>query len=154
MAAHGQTSYVTAEPSTQRLGANRRHAAQNGFAVFPSEPDPLERDPQKLQKMSWNRVETLSACDALLLLGVADSRAVDADLVVVGKHDRQSARARSNRLLPCALLDTVGATMATPRRLAPARAVQVEWLDGTAEPGTPLHQWLSGSSAAGAEPVP
>ena len=44
-------------------------------------------------------------------------RALDADLVVVGKHDRQSARARSHRLLPCGLLDTAGATIATNVRL-------------------------------------
>jgi hypothetical protein len=42
----------------------------------------------------------------------------DADLVVVGRQGRQSARARTDRLL----LDTAGAVIATPRRKVIARA--------------------------------
>lgn len=145
---HGRADYAGAwEDAADTL-------AQNGFAVVPNEPDPLERDPDKLQKLTRDRISILSGCDALLLLGVDDSRAVDADLVVVGKHDRQSARAISNRLLPCALLDTVGPAMATPRRRATARAVQVDWLDGTAEPWVPrVQEWLAGRGA-GLAPEP
>lgn len=119
----------------------------NGFAVVPGEPDVLEQDPRKLQEIREQRVEALTACDALLLLGTEDGRALDADLVVVGKHDRQSARARCNRLLPCGLLNTVGAAIATPVRQATARIVQADWIDGTQEPwALEVQRWLAEKS--------
>lgn len=115
----------------------------HGYAVVPGEPDPVESDPKKLQEVRERRVEALCGCDALLLLGTEDGRALDADLVVVGKHDRQSARARSNRLLPCGLLDTAGAAVSTPVRRATARIMQTDWLDGTQPPWTPeVQRWL------------
>ena len=126
----------------------------SGFAVVPGEPDAVEHDPKKLQTVRERRVEALTACDALLLLGTEDGRALDADLVVVGKHDRQSARARSNRLLPCGLLDTVGPAIATPVRKATARIVQADWIDGTQPQWAPkVQRWLVGKSAQ-AEPRP
>jgi hypothetical protein len=125
----------------------------NGFAVVPGEPDPVEQDPQKLQTIRERRVEALSGCDALLLLGTDDTRALDADLVVVGKHDRQSARARANHLLPCGLLDTVGPPIATAVRKATARIVQADWIDGTQTPWTPaIHRWLVDRSRQAEQP--
>lgn len=119
----------------------------SGFLVVPGEPDAVESDPSRLQAVRERRVEALSACDALLILGTDDTRALDADLVVVGKHDRQSARARSNRLLPCALLDTVGSPVATPVRRATAKNLLADWIDGTQPPWTPaVRQWLLGKS--------
>jgi hypothetical protein len=86
-------------------------------------------------------------------MGTDDTRALDADLVVVGKHDRQSARARSNHLLPCGLLDTIGASIATPVRKATARIVQADWIDGTQTPWTPaIQKWLSDKSAQSERP--
>lgn len=102
-----------------------------GYSVLPGEPDAVENDPVSLQRVRERRVETLADCDAMILLGTEDGRALDSDLVVVGKHDRQSARSRSNRPLPCGLLDTVGAAVATPIRRATARNLQADWLDGT-----------------------
>jgi hypothetical protein len=123
--------------------------AQNGFAVVPGEPDPVEGDVKRLQAIRERRVEALSECDALLLVGTGDTRALDTDLVVVGKHDRQSARSRSNHLLPCGVLNTVGVTLATPVRMATARIVQADWIDGTVPAWTPaVHQWLTDKSSA------
>jgi hypothetical protein len=116
----------------------------SGFAVVPGEPDRVENNPVKLQALREQRVEMLGGCDALLLLGTGDGRAVDADLVVIGKHDRQSARARSHRLLPCGLLDTVGAALGTAVRRATARIVQADWIDGTPPDWTPnVRRWLA-----------
>jgi hypothetical protein len=144
----GQTIYLHGR--AEQAAAWERAAdvlSQHGFQVTPNEPDPVEQEPDKLQRISRYRVDALTSCDALLLVGAGETRAVDADIVVVGKYDRHSARARSNRLLPCALLDTVGQGLATPRRLASARAVQVDWLDGTSDPWLPRVQgWLAGSS--------
>ncbi|MEQ1815366.1 MAG: hypothetical protein ABL861_02630 [Nitrosomonas sp.] len=122
--------------------------ADIGIAVVPGEPDPVVSDALELQRIRERRVETMSDCDGLLLLGTEDGRALDADLVVVGRHDRNSARARSNRLLPCGLLNTVGAPIATPVRRATARAMQADWLDATHDPWTPeVQRWLAGCAA-------
>jgi hypothetical protein len=122
---------------------------KSGFAVMPSDPDPLEADPLKQEGLKKSRIEILKGCDALLLLGSADGRAVDADLVVVGRQDRQSARAASRRLLPCALLDTVGPPIATDQRRGTARALQVDWIDRTRDPWVPeVQRWLVEKSAS------
>ena len=42
-----------------------------------------------------------------------------------------TARSRSNRLLPCGVLDTVGGVVATELRKASARNLQLDWLDAT-----------------------
>ena len=118
--------------------------ADGGFTIMPSEPDRVERDPRMVQEIRERRVETLSGCDALLLLGTENGRALDADMVVVGRQDRHSARALANRLLPCGLLDTVGASIATPQRKIAAKALQVDWIDTTREPWTDeVQRWLT-----------
>jgi hypothetical protein len=91
----------------------------------------------------------MSGCDALLLMPGADARAVDADLVVVGRQDRNSARAISNQPLPCALLDSAGQAIATPQRKQAAKRLNVEWIDATSNPWTPrVHMWLQSGGAA------
>ena len=118
--------------------------------MLPGEPDPVERDPARLEAIRERRVEALAACDALLLVGGDDGRAIDADLIVVGKHDRHSARARSNRWLPCALLDTIGPAVATAVRRSTARIVQADWLDATQAPLVPVvRHWLQGKAGQG-----
>lgn len=125
-----------------------------GFTVMPGEPEAVESDPRRAQESRRRRVETLSGCDALLLLGTQDARAIDADLVVVGRQDRQSARALSNRFLPCGLLDTVGtpadgAPIATENRRRAARGLQVDWLDSTKDVWpAEVQQWLNAKGTA------
>jgi hypothetical protein len=141
----GQAVYLhgrVAQASVWKRAATTLDA--RSFAVLPGEPEQVARDHAKRQQASERRIEKMSACDALLLLGTDDGDALDADLVVVGKHDRQSARARSNRLLPCALLDTVGAPVATSVRKSTARNLQIDWLDCTqADWGPLVRQWLA-----------
>jgi hypothetical protein len=138
----------------QRRSWERAAAAliDGGFGVMPGEPDTVERDPIKLEDARAQRVRTLSDCDALLLVGSDNGRALDEDLVTVGRQDRNSARALSKRLLPCGLLDTVGAPIATPVRKATARILQTEWIDATHDPWTSeIRRWLGArSSRAGA----
>lgn len=122
--------------------------ADIGFAVTPGDPGSIEHDPVKLQDARAQRVRMLSDCDALLLVGASDGRALDEDLVTVARQDRNSARARSNRLLPCGLLDMVGAPIASPVRKATARILQTEWIDATRDPWTPeVRRWLGARSA-------
>ena len=116
----------------------------SGLTVFPGEPDPIDQDPARLQEIRRSRVNTLGGCDALLLLGTENGRALDADLVVVGRQDRQSARALSNHLLPCALLNKGGQLIATPQRKSAAQSLQVEWIDATQQPWTDnVQHWLA-----------
>lgn len=144
----GQTLYLHGRADCARaweLAA--RELGDSGYAVFPGEPDPIEREPARLEQIRQRRVETLADCDALVLVGSPDGRAIDADLVVVGKHDRNSARSRSDRPLPCALLDTVGLPVATPVRKQTARILQADWLDATGGAVSPVvRQWLSEKS--------
>jgi TIR domain len=118
------------------------------FVVLPGEPDPIAREPNAIREIAERRVETLSGCDGLLLLGTKDGRALDADLVVVGRQDRNSARARSDKLLPCGVLDTAGIAVATPRRKITARALGIEWIETTRDiwPST-VQRWLNEASA-------
>jgi hypothetical protein len=59
----------------------------------PASPIRCERDPARQEAIRQQRVDTLTLCDALVLVALPpDGRAVDADLIVVGKHDRNSAR--------------------------------------------------------------
>lgn len=143
-ASGGQVVYLHGRAG-EAAAWDRTAAALNdsGLTVLPGEPDPISSDARKLQEIRQRRVEILSGCDALLLMAAADGRAVDADLVVVGRQDRNSARAVSNQLLPCALLDNAGAPIATPQRKVAARSLNVEWIDATEEPWTPRVQtWL------------
>jgi hypothetical protein len=79
-----------------------------------------------------------------MLLLSKKGRTLDADLLAVAKHDRNSARARSLRLLPCGLLDTVGTEIATLVRRKTAYNLQADWLDGT-QPGwlDDVRDWLA-----------
>jgi TIR domain-containing protein len=123
--------------------------AKSGFIVLPSEPDRVERDPAKALEIAERRVATLSGCDGLLLLGADDGWALDADLVVVGRRDRQLARERSERLLPCAVLNTAGPVIGTQRRMATARALHIGWIDATQSTWlTDVRGWLTETGAA------
>ncbi len=117
--------------------------SQRGFLVVPGEPESLLREPGELQDLRKERVKVMSGCDALLLVGSSNGLAMDADMIVVGRQDRESAKALSNRLLPCAVLDTVGPAVKTRQRLNMARNLRVDWIDSTQQPWAPdLHEWL------------
>lgn len=145
---HGRSEYA----STWDSAADA--LVQSGLTVLPGEPDPVATDPRRIQHLREKRVETMSGCDALLLVGSESGRDVDADLVVVGRQDRNSARSLSNRLLPCALLDVAAAASpTTARRRVAARSLNVEWIDASREPWTPnVQRWLSEVARAEARP--
>jgi len=148
LAADGQVIYLHAReeqaPVWEKTGETLEAL---GFAVVPGEPDPVKREPKAARNVADRRVETLSACDGLLLLGTDDGAALDADLVVVGRKDRHSARDRSDRLLPCAVLNMNGQDIATPRRKSMARSLGIDWID-TSNGGwtTDVRSWLTEAS--------
>ena len=67
---------------------------------------------------------------------------------MVGRQDRHSARARTDRLLPCGVLDTTGGVIATARRKATARALGIDWIDAARDlwPNE-VKTWLNEASA-------
>jgi hypothetical protein len=146
----GQVLYLHGRAEHESVWQAAKGALEErGFTVFPSEPEDVATDPVTAQRKQALRIETMGACDALLLVGTTDAPAVDADLVVVGRGDRQLARARTNRYLPCGLVDTAGAPLATTARRRAARALQVDWIDGTRPPWpTDVQRWLTDKSAA------
>lgn len=143
LAGSDQVVYLHARTDQLDDWSRARDSLQDRFVVVPAQPESMVRDPAALNQLRSDRVKMLSACDALLLVGSSNGFAVDADMMVVGRQDRHSARAISNRLLPCALLDTVGAPVATTDRRSMARALQVDWIDSTRKPWAPeLQEWL------------
>jgi hypothetical protein len=142
-----QVVYLHArEDDHQRWAAASEDLRNNDFIVFPTEPDRIERDPAEDNKRRIERVRALSGCDALLLLAPPRTDALDADLLAVGRWDRNSARAITNRLLPSAVLDTVGAPVLTPNR-GQAASLQVDWIDATTKPFAPsVKKWLASKS--------
>jgi hypothetical protein len=146
----GQVLYLHGRAEHEATWQAAKGALEDrGFTVFPSEPEEIATDPVTAQRKQALRIETMGGCDAVLLVGTADAPAVDADLVVVGRGDRQLARARTNRYLPCGLVDTAGAPLATAGRRRAAKALQVDWIDGTRPPWpTDVQQWLTDKSTA------
>ena len=135
---HGRADHAAAWDHTANELAKRQ------MVILPGEPDPVVNDPQALQEIRRRRVETMSGCDALLLVGGPDPRSVDADLVVVGRQDRNSACAISNHVLPCALLDGIGDALRTERRRVAARSLNVAWIDATQPTWPPaVQEWLA-----------
>ena len=95
----GQVIYLHAREAHAKVWESASdRLEQNGFVVLPSEPDPIAREPKAIREIAERRVETMSGCDGVLLLGTKDGRALDADLVVVGRQDR--TRRAHNRPAP------------------------------------------------------
>lgn len=143
----GQIIYLhgreDAEPVWKTVSAELKAA---GYQVFPSEPDEICADPVKSRKISDDRLRVLVGCDALMLLGTNDVRALDADLVVIGRNERHKAKAFSDKLLPCAVVDTAGLAGIKPRILDNARDLGIQWIGAEGRVWTPdVPSWLHGS---------
>lgn len=119
-----------------------------GFVVFPGEPDAVDADPVKQEALKRSRITLMKECDALLLLSSAEGRAVDADIALIGRRERESAVSVAGRTLPCAVLDRIGPQIATPQRKLNAERMRVDWIDATA-PAWPdaIQKWLAKKSA-------
>ncbi len=141
----GQVVYLHGRETRADLWKRTRSELRNhGLIVFPGAPEPVVSDTRRSLQVRNSRVQSMSACDALLLVSASDEWEVDADLVVVGRHDRASARAISNRPLPCAVIDPIGPPIATDERRETARDLNVEWIDATRDPWVPaVRDWLS-----------
>ena len=97
------------------------------FVVNPDRPEPMAEngglDPESRSQIALS--------DGLLILGTQDGRALDSDMVVVGRSYRHLAIAGRRSHLPCAVFDTVGAPLQEARRRSNAENLGIAWIDGT-----------------------
>jgi len=143
----GQSLYLCARETHQELWREAHDAlGRAGYVVTPAQPEPTGNTPKRIREINEERVNQLIECDALLLLGTKDGFALDGDMLRVGRQRRNLARDRSERLLPCAVLDKSGGSVATEPRLSNARKMDIDWIDGR-DSGWPqqLRSWLQES---------
>ena len=82
-----------------------------------------------------------------MILGTADGRAVDSDMVVIGRSYRNWAIAQRDAPLPCAVFDTIGQPLNEERRLRNAENLSITWIDGTRPDWSrQLQSWLREAS--------
>lgn len=139
---HGRNVHA---PAWDRV---HRELEDGGYTVFPLQPEEVASDPRRIRETQMERIARMSACDAVLLLGTDDEPALQTDLVVVGRLDRHEAIARSNRSLPCGVIDTAGVVRQQPVWSRKAKSIGVDWFDASSSPWTPLLQtWLEGAAS-------
>ena len=142
----GQAIFLHGRESQRKLWTQvSERLVINHFGVLPGKPEPDEPDAGKRQKIHDTRIETLTTCDAMVILCTDDDDDFDRDLAVVGKHFRQSARERmkSAKSLPCAVVDVAGVAKQNPIRERVASNLGIAWIDGTADPWVPdVRAWL------------
>ncbi len=143
-ATDGQIIYLHGRQSQEeKWNQMNEFLAQEGFVVGNVGPEPMESDPRLIRQSQNLRVQTMSGCDAIFLVGAEDERELAADLMVVGRLDRHAAVALSNKLLPCAVLDTAGAINVNNDWQRKAAALDIEWFDASTEPWLPgVQTWL------------
>jgi hypothetical protein len=128
----GQTLYLYARSAHRELWGQVHNELSNaGFFVTPAQPEPPIHTPDQMRQISEQRLIHLVECDALLLLGTEDGIALDGDMLSVGRQSRNVGRARSGKLLPCAVLDRSGGSAKTDQRVAAARKLNIHWIDGS-----------------------
>jgi hypothetical protein len=144
----GQVLYLYGRSSHARYWERvNRELENDGYTVFPNEPEAVEEDPRKIRETQAERVRIMSASDAVLVLGTDDSKALTADLMVIGRLDRHQAVAQSSRSLPCGVVDAVGVVRQNPAWARKAKTLGVDWFDASVSPWTPqLQAWLNGAA--------
>lgn len=104
-----------------------------GYPVTPFDPEPVETDPAKRDTIREKRIETMSACDALMVIGPEDNSLYSEELMILGKADRGQAIDRaekqgfSGKRLPCAVVDAVADDGKAIRRRAYAQNNRLGW---------------------------
>lgn len=124
-----------------------------GFAVMPTEVDPIHQSPAEENAFYANRLNTMRDCDALLLMSSDDGSAFDADLSYITRRVRRSLEARGVALHPCALLNSVVQAARTANRRTVAEQLRLKWID-TYAPWVPaVHSWLEEVASESGSPM-
>src|SRR5262249_23293733 len=140
----GQVLYLHGRNTHSRQWERvNRDLEDEGYTIFPMEPERIDSDPKKNLANQNERIATMSACDGLLLVGTDDVPALVADLVTIGRQDRYHAVARSNKKLPCGVVDTSGIGRQNPAWSRKAKNLGVDWFDASMSPWTPqIKSWF------------
>jgi hypothetical protein len=102
-----------------------------GFAVLPDGPEEEAVDDLDWRRKERVRIDTLTGCDALLIVAGEHDDAIGRDLAAIGRHCRHAAKARSDKFLPCAVLDATGTGARGEAILRIARQLGIQWIDTT-----------------------
>ena len=144
----GQLLYLHARaPDAERWTAACTDLIGAGYGVLPGAPEPDGVDPSLAARSESAAVETLSACDGLLLVPGDNPQALASDLAVVGHHRRKSARAIRNKPLPCAVIDAGLGLGSNPILRQSASNLRIDWIEAT--PGRWLDRvrdWLTAAA--------
>jgi len=148
-AAGGQAIFVHARARNKVKWDEACHQLVTaGYGVFPDSPESGCGDPREGANVEDEIVRTLSACDGLLLVPDDDPRSFIADIAVVGHQLRNSARARTRKPLPCAILDRGVAFEAKPRFQQSTKNLNIDWIDGVFPNWTTnVRRWLTEAAA-------
>jgi TIR domain len=147
--AGGQKLFFHAkEPNMDRWCDAFRNLTKYGFGVVPLLPEKKIADPEQEEAVTRKKwaVEEIAGCDGLLILAGDDPRSLSYDVLVVGGQWRNSAKARANRPLPCAVIDPGIHVMAEFRNLwgHSLSNMGIDWIDAVS-PDWPVlvQEWLN-----------
>jgi hypothetical protein len=144
-AATGQAIYVHArQHDMDKWEVVREQLIAAGYGVVPGGPEILPGTPLEFGELEDENLRTLIACDGLLLVPGDNPNHLASDLVVVGHQRRNSARAKSRKPLPCAVIDygQIGKTRTFLQQNA--RNMQIDWISASASDWTrDVRNWLN-----------
>jgi hypothetical protein len=141
----GQLIYVHARARNKKNWEKAfNDLAEAGYGVVPVAPEPEYQDEQQANVATKEIVRTLSACDGLLMVPDSDPYALVADLTVVGRQWRNSARSIARKPLPCAVVDGGQVVEAKERVQLSAKTLRIDWIDGALANWTgQMKHWLA-----------
>lgn len=136
------TIYLHGRSDSPKLWEEAADALSDaGYPVSPFGPEPVEADPAKRDDIRQKRIEVMSTCDALMVIGPEDNGLFSEELMILGKADRGQAIDRaesklgvSGKRLPCAVVDSVSDPGKAKRRKAWAENNRLGWFELT-DPG-------------------
>jgi TIR domain len=115
-----------------------------GYGVVPDGPESFPANIQQLPDLESENLQTLTSCDGLLLVPGENPAHLASDLVIVGHRRRNSARATSNKPLPCAVVDHHQIGVAKPLLKNSAKNMQIHWIDASSSGWTKsVKEWLN-----------
>jgi hypothetical protein len=149
----GQAIYVHARARDKSIWEDAcQELIDAGYGVFPDAPEAEGHG--ATPSLESEIVRTISACDGILLVPGNDSRSLASDLAVIGHQRRNSARAITRKLLPCAVADRgfIGDGKVFLQRSA--KNLRVDWIDAAASGWTSeVKTWMNAAGVArGASP--
>jgi TIR domain len=154
-AVDGQAIYVHGrENESPRWDKACKALLDAGYVVVPDKPESFSSNSlRQIQDLEYESVRTLTGCDGLLLVSGDNPTHFASDLVVVGRSRRNSARAATNKLLPCAVLDYGRLGDGTSLLRSSAENMNIRWITASSSDWVSgVGKWLSSAALSSQEP--